>query len=180
MRRLMLDMSAKQLAERVGVSASFVSRVENDQSEPGMESAPRFAKALGLDEGDFLNMIGLATRAQRKAAIRRVLEVVGEVPELALPVVGPDGEPTGEVRRVELPVREDAFVMVGTEAPWTGDLVASRTRQPSDGVGVLTMRDGRLRAGYFRKAGHRRRWVEFPDGTRLDDPRTAFVILRHG
>lgn len=176
----MLGMSTKQLAELAGVSSSFISRVENDQSEPGTESAPKFAKALGLDEGDFLNMVGLATKDQRASATRRILDAIGEGPEMALPVVGTDGEPTGEVRRVELPVREDAFVMVGTETPWVGDLVASRTRAPTDGVGVLAMLDGRLRAGYYRKAGLRRRWVEFPDGTRLDDPEVAFVVLRHG
>lgn len=176
-RREGLGLTLSQLSIECGVHPSFLSRIENDESEPGWDTAPRLARALHLDTDVVLNVFGLATTEQRKSATARLAEVVGAGREVDLPVVGADGEPTGEVRRVELPNADDAFVLVGDEHPWTGDLVVSRTRVPTDGMGVVVL-NGNLRAGYYRKAGRRRSWVEFPDGSRLDYPEQVFAIIR--
>lgn len=177
----MLGMTGAQLAKEIGQNPSFVSYVENDRSEPGRKSVHKWAKALRIPEDVFLNLVGFATDAQRAEAAKRVASMIGSGLEAVVPVVGPDGEPTGETRLVELPSKnEDAFVLVSDDPSWSGDVVASRTRVPHDGHGVLTMHDGRLRAGYLRKAGHRRSWVEFTDGTRQPNPDSVFVIIRHG
>lgn len=178
-RREGLGLTLSQLSIETGVHPSFLSRIENDESEPGWDTAPRLARALHLDTDMVLNVFGLATTDQRKSATTALERVVGSGIATDLPVIGTDGEPTGEVRRVELPRPDDAFVMVGEESPWKGDLVASRTRIPTDGMGVITANGtGKLRAGFYRKAGRRRSWVEFPDGTRLDYPEQVFAIIR--
>lgn len=182
-RREGLGLTLSQLSIETGVHPSFLSRIENDESEPGLETAPRLARALRLDTDMMLNVFGLATTEQRKSATADLKRIADSGMAVDLPVVGVDGEPTGEVKRVELARADDAFILVGKEHPWVGDLVASRTRIPTDGMGVIVSSDGNgtgLRAGYFRKAGRRRSWVEFPDGSRLDYPEQVFAIIRHG
>jgi transcriptional regulator with XRE-family HTH domain len=179
-RREALGLTLSQVATASGIHPSFISRVENDLSEPGLDGTIRLAEALSLDTDLMLNVFGLATNDQRRDATDELKGLIGTGLSVDLPVIGTDGEPTGDVKRVELPRPDDAFVVVGNEPPWDGHLVASRTRVPVEGVGVVVRTDHNLRAGTFHRAGRRRSWVEFPDGQRLDYPDEVFVIIRHG
>lgn len=179
-RRDSLGLSLSELSAKSGVSISFISRVENDISEPGPVVAIRLARALRVPTEVFLNAMGLTTTEQRAKAVTEFSRLIGDTAQAEVPVVGPDGEPTGETRVVELAHPDDVFVLAGAETPWDGDLVLSRTRLPTDNDGVVVRQDDKLRAGTYRQIGRRRSWVEFPDGSTLDLPEEAFVILSHG
>lgn len=179
-RRESLGLTLSQVATASSIHPSFISRIENDLSEPGLDGTLRLAKSLHLDPDMLLNVFGLATSDQRRTAVDAMRHLIGSGLAVDLPVVGTDGEATGDVRRVELPNPDDAFVVSGDEPPWDSELVASRTRVPMEGAGVVVRTNGRLRAGTFHKAGRRRSWVQFPDGSRFDSPDEVFVIIRHG
>jgi transcriptional regulator with XRE-family HTH domain len=53
--RLRSGMSQKELAEKVGLTASFVSQLENDQVSPSLGTFLQLCKALGINPGRFLN-----------------------------------------------------------------------------------------------------------------------------
>ena len=46
-------MTIKQLESRSGVSASFISRIENDSGNPSVEIVRKLAEALGVPLSDF-------------------------------------------------------------------------------------------------------------------------------
>lgn len=46
-------MTIKQLESRSGVSASFISRIENDNGNPSVEIVGKLAEALGIPVSDF-------------------------------------------------------------------------------------------------------------------------------
>ena len=46
-------MTIKQLESRSGVSASFISRIENDTGNPSVEIVRKLAEALGIPLSDF-------------------------------------------------------------------------------------------------------------------------------
>jgi len=48
-------MTAKQLAEKVGVSASRISEYINDKSQPSLHVAKLICQTLGIDPGEFLD-----------------------------------------------------------------------------------------------------------------------------
>jgi len=178
-RREMLGYSLNELAGENHISPSWLSKLENDKSEPGVASAAKLARALKMEPTIVYNLFGLATRDQRIAALREMERLVGGSVTAEVPVLGADGEPTGETRRLGVSDKEGAFVFIGTEPPYQGDLIASRVRVPVHGVGVIAEQDGVMRAGTYRKAGKRRAAVEFPDGSVLDFPETVYVIIAH-
>ena len=47
--RISLDLTQQELADRVGVSRSYVAKVERDRIDPSLAVVERFAEALGLD-----------------------------------------------------------------------------------------------------------------------------------
>jgi transcriptional regulator with XRE-family HTH domain/KaiC/GvpD/RAD55 family RecA-like ATPase len=53
--RLMAGMSQKELADKVGLTASFVSQLENDQVSPSLGTFMQLCKALGINPGRFLD-----------------------------------------------------------------------------------------------------------------------------
>jgi transcriptional regulator with XRE-family HTH domain len=53
--RLRAGMSQKELADKVGLTASFVSQLENDQVSPSLTTFMQLCKALGINPGRFLN-----------------------------------------------------------------------------------------------------------------------------
>jgi len=53
--RLRTGMSQKELAEKIGLTASFVSQLENDQVSPSLSTFMQLCKALGINPGRFLN-----------------------------------------------------------------------------------------------------------------------------
>ena len=48
------DMKAKELAEKVGISASYLSEVENDKQHPSLKMLQRIAVSLGTKVEDLL------------------------------------------------------------------------------------------------------------------------------
>jgi transcriptional regulator with XRE-family HTH domain len=53
--RLRIGMSQKELADKVGLTPSFVSQLENDQVSPSLGTFMQLCKALGIHPGRFLN-----------------------------------------------------------------------------------------------------------------------------
>lgn len=47
--RLALNLSQRQLAARMGVVRTYVSKIENEKATPGVASLDRFARAFGID-----------------------------------------------------------------------------------------------------------------------------------
>lgn len=47
-------LSQRQLAERIGMSHSYISRLEGDQHSPSVDTLCRLAEALGVDAKDLL------------------------------------------------------------------------------------------------------------------------------
>jgi transcriptional regulator with XRE-family HTH domain/KaiC/GvpD/RAD55 family RecA-like ATPase len=53
--RLRVGMSQKELADKVGLTPSFVSQLESDQVSPSLSTFMQLCKALGIQPGHFLN-----------------------------------------------------------------------------------------------------------------------------
>ena len=52
-RREELDMSQKELAEKVGISQSFLCDIEQARSKPSIDTALKIAEALNIDDIKF-------------------------------------------------------------------------------------------------------------------------------
>ena len=52
-RREELDMSQKELAEKVGISKSFLCDIEQGRSKPSIDTALKIAEALNIDDIKF-------------------------------------------------------------------------------------------------------------------------------
>ncbi len=79
-RRMEIGMKAKELAERMGVSAVNVSRWEHSVCEPSLAKLGRIARFLGCST-DYLilgkrNIADVIDRI--RDAIRRLLDIIGE------------------------------------------------------------------------------------------------------
>lgn len=59
-RRIELGISQRQLARRIGVSASFVSRVETGQCPPSVVTLRAMTSALGISANELLSEPGEA------------------------------------------------------------------------------------------------------------------------
>jgi transcriptional regulator with XRE-family HTH domain/KaiC/GvpD/RAD55 family RecA-like ATPase len=53
-RRITLSMSQKDLADRIGMTSSFISQIENDQISPSLNSFLQIASALGMNPADLM------------------------------------------------------------------------------------------------------------------------------
>src|SRR4051794_41135893 len=78
------QLTQNALAERVGVTSGFITKLEKDETLPGNELLLALASVLELDGGDLLELVDRARgeRAGRRirtrgAAIRKVLGVGG-------------------------------------------------------------------------------------------------------
>ena len=52
-RREQLDISQKELAEKIGISQSFLCDIEQSRSKPSIDTALKIAEALNIDDIKF-------------------------------------------------------------------------------------------------------------------------------
>lgn len=183
-RRLALGLSQTGLSNAMGgsISPTWISRYENDLSEPAYPTAKRIANALRLDEEDVLNAFGLASERQREAAIARMAkQVKAPEEEMRVPVVGPDGEPTGKTAPAYVPPGETvvAVDLDDSEPPYTGVVTVSLSRRPTDGDFIVANTRQGMKAGRWRMPGRRRTWLETRSGD-ISGVTPFGVIISHG
>ncbi len=73
---------------------------------------------------------------------------------------------------------ERVFLCDLDDAPYVGETLVSREREPSDGKGVVIDLDGKLRAGIYRSSGRRRKWVVV-GADEIEDFKMLGVIIRY-
>ena len=69
--REQLGVSLRELARRIGVSASLISQIERDKVNPSVSTLYSLVKELGLGMGDLFSADGWTTRRPRRRATVR-------------------------------------------------------------------------------------------------------------
>jgi transcriptional regulator with XRE-family HTH domain len=115
-RREALGISLREIARRIGVSASLVSQIERDKVNPSVSTLYALVRELGLSMGDLFDADGAAPAANRRRLPRAPAPIV--VPEersvinLASGVtwerLTPQREPTVEFLRVTYDVGSES------------------------------------------------------------------------
>jgi transcriptional regulator with XRE-family HTH domain len=188
-RREAMGLTQAALSREMGgyPSASLMSRIEVGEVMLTPSSAAKYAEVLRLDKDVFHNAAGFATPAQHADAITRLEQSLGEdVPVMvAVPVINPeypDLMAANPHRTRELKKAEDVFLvdLAGTRnAPYLGEVLASRARKPKDGQGVVAEVSGKLGAWTWHTARTTGDWIENGAGERVTKFRLWGVILRY-
>lgn len=159
-RRQAMNMTLANLSRQMGgsPSESYLSRVESEKVVPTPMVAARLADALQLPRDLLLNACGHASELQRENALNAIRAMLLEpVPVIAsIPVMTLDGQldPFGQRRQRMLKSPEDCFILDldgRANAPYIGEVIASRDRKPQDGQGVVACVDSRASAWTYRK-----------------------------
>lgn len=153
-RREAMGLTQAGLSREMGgyPSPSLMSRIEDGSVDLTPNSAAKYADALMLDKDTFFNAAGFATPAQLTDAIGSLERSLGkDVPIMvSVPVVDPDYPDlmtATTTRTRELKKAEDVFIvdlMGSRNLPYIGEVLASRTRKPKDGQGVIAEVTGKL------------------------------------
>lgn len=146
-RRQSMEMSLNVLSREMGGSPgpSFLSKLETGQVEASPRVAARLASSLNLPLETILNAAGYATETQRSKAITELRQMVGAPAPvvMTIPVMevnNPSAIGSGGRRQRLVRQRDDYFLvdLNGVEnAPYQGEVLASLTRQPEEGMGVV-------------------------------------------
>ena len=187
-RREAMGLTQAALSREMGgyPSPSLMSRIEDGSVELTPNSAAKYADALRLDKDVFFNAAGFATPAQLTTAIGSLERSLGkDVPVMVpVPVVDPEyPQLNGSTTRTrELKKAEDVFIvdLMGKQhAPYLGEVLASRTRKPKEGQGVIAEVSGKLGAWTYHTARTTGDWIENGAGEKVTKYRLWGVILRY-
>lgn len=189
-RREAMNLSQAALSREMGgyPSASLMSRIESGDVELTPSSAVKYADALRLPRALFLNAAGFATTDQQAEAMSGIQQMLGhDVPVVVnVPVVDatfPDLMLAARTTRLrELRKAEDVFIvdLTGPEnAPFVGEVLASRARKPKDGQGVVAEVSGKLGAWTFHTSRTEGDWLVSGTGEKVTRYRMWGVILRY-
>lgn len=183
-------MSLTQLSREMGGSpgASFLSRVESGEVSPSPRVAVRLADALGFPRDLVLNASGFATPAQVNEATEKLAELVGAPTQIvaSVPVLDPadPDAPLDFLARRQRMVKkaEDVFLvdLAGpANAPYDGEVMASRTRKPKEGAGVVAVVGGQVGAWTWHTGRPTGDWLENGRGEKVAKGfRILGVIIR--
>lgn len=174
-RRTTMQMSLNTLSQLMGgsPSPSFLHRIEKSGTTPSRDVAIRLSRALQIDSQVVLNASGHTSDEQMSEAQVRLQELIGEsAPRMhhvpVMDVLDP-GSPTGETRpRMVRGEPEDARIVDLEGAhnePYTGEVMYSIGKSPSDASGVIVSVDGKLSAWTYMDQG-KKQWIENSRGDR--------------
>lgn len=162
-RRQAMEMSLNVLSREMGGSPgpSFLSKLESGQVEASPRVAARLAASLNLPIETLLNAAGHASETQRAKAITALREMVGAPAPvvLTIPVMeanNPEAIGSGGRRQRLVRQRDDYFLvdLSGAEnEPFVGEVLASTTRDPEEGIGVIVDINGRASAWTYHDPG---------------------------
>lgn len=162
-RRQAMEMSLNVLSREMGGSPgpSFLSKLESGQVEASPRVASKLATSLNLPLEVVINAAGYATEPQRSKAITALRDLVGAPAPvvMTIPVMevnNPDAIGSGGRRQRLVRVRDDYFIvdLSGPDnAPYEGEVLASLTRQPEEGMGVVVEITDRASAWTYHDPG---------------------------
>ena len=182
-RREAMGLSQAALSREMGgyPSPSLMSRIESGDGDLTPASASKYAEALRLPRDAFMNAAGFATPGQFEDGLTNLTRMLGkDVPVMvSVPVFEADHPSAsyGVSRTRELKKPEDVFIVDLTHpdnAPYLGEVLASRARKPVAGQGVIAEVSGKLGAWTYQTTH-----LENASGEKVTRFKVWGVILRY-